>query len=421
MDKLIIKGGKKISGRLKVCGAKNAVLPILAATMLTDKTVVLFNCPEISDVDSMIDILCGMGCKVNKQGEKIIINTSHANTYIMPEAESKKMRSSIFMLGPLLARYSKVVAVYPGGCDIGARPIDLHLEGLKQMNVTVTESDGKIMCDGSNMKPANIHLKFPSVGATENLMMAAAYLDGITRIENAACEPEIVDLQMFMRELGINVTGAGTDVICVEGSNQTTEKEVEFEIMPDRIVAGTLLCAAAITGGNVLLDNANPNDLNSVLKVLEQMGCSIECNDNTIKLNAPSILKGIKKIETNPYPGFPTDMQALILALCCVADGKSEITENLYENRFRHIPELRKMGADIYLNDRTAILNGKKLYGSQVSACDLRAGAALIIAGLAADGTTVVSDVDKYVDRGYNHIETMLCRLGADIVRLEGE
>lgn len=420
MEKLIINGGKRICGEIKIGGAKNAVLPLLAAAMLTDKTVVLTNCPMISDVKDMLDILEKLGCKTSRENDTITVNTKNAYTHIMPENESRKMRSSIFMLGSMISRFGKVCAVYPGGCDIGSRPIDLHLHGLRALGVVIEEKDGKIYCDGSNMRAGRIHLGFPSVGATENLMMAASSLEGETVIENAACEPEIVDLQNFMRSMGINISGAGTPIITISGRTDSPNEILEHRVIPDRIVTGTLLCAAAITGGSITLHDSRADHCSAVISKLQEMGCRFDIKYDTISMNAERKLVSVSKIETMPYPGFPTDMQALMLAVCTVCDGTSIITENLYENRFRHVPELIKMGASIVVKDRTAIVTGGKLHGAAVSACDLRAGAALIAAALAAEGTTVVEGVDKYVDRGYDHIEVMLRSLGADIIRAGG-
>lgn len=422
MAKLIIQGGPKVNGEISVCGAKNAVLPILAAALLTEKTVKLTNCPNISDVTNMLCILQELGCRTNRAQDTITINTSEAASGIIPEKLSRKMRSSIFMLGPMLSRFRHVCCVYPGGCDIGNRPIDLHIKGLRDLNIDVQERDGHVYCDSSDIRAAVVHLDFPSVGATENIMMAATAADGVTTITNAACEPEIVDLQNFMRELGYEVLGAGTSTITVIGKKQRPQLKadvIEHRIIPDRIVTGTLLCSAAITNGNVVLHDVNPSDSTAVISKLREMGCRIETTQNTISLDANTELKSVGKIETMPHPGFPTDMQALIFAVCTVCKGTSVIVESLFENRYRHASELAKMGANAIINDRMAVITGGKLHGAHVEACDLRGGAALVVAGLAAEGTTVVERVDEHIDRGYDHLENLLNALGANIIRAE--
>lgn len=421
MAKLIIEGGARISGELTICGAKNSILPILAATLLTDKTIRLTNCPYISDVTNMLTILRELGCRTKRTGDTVVINTADAASYVMPEHLSRELRSSIFMLGPILSRFGKVCCVYPGGCDIGNRPIDLHLKGLRDLNVDVVEKDGKVYCDSSNIKGAVVHLDFPSVGATENIMMAATAAHGKTVIMNAACEPEIADLQTFMRKMGYNVSGAGTSTIVIDGKCPSQSDIIEHRIIPDRIVAGTMLCSAAITHGNITLHSVQPADLTAVISKLREMGCIIETTHDRITLSAPDELKAVSRIETMPHPGFPTDMQALIFAVCTVCKGASVICENLFENRYRHAGELAKMGACAMINNRTAVIQGGRLHGATVNACDLRGGAALIVAALAAEGTTVVEYVDRYVDRGYDHIENMLCALGAHITRKEDQ
>lgn len=419
MDKFIVRGGNALRGDINVQGSKNALLPILAATLLTDEDVILTNCALIKDADNMLGILEILGATATRYGNTIRISTKNANSYTMPDKQSREMRSSIFMLGPVLSRFGKVCCVYPGGCAIGNRPINLHLSGLSDLGVTVTEADGKIMCDSEFAHAADISLDFPSVGATENLMMASVNLDGTTTINNAAREPEIVDLQNFMCALGYDVSGAGTSLITVRGGKRYVKGPIEYDIMPDRIVAGTLLCAAAATRSEITLRRARAYDMTSVLAKLREMACKVNVHDDIIHIDARAELKALQNTETQPHPGFPTDMQAQLFAVCTTLDGTSVIRENLYENRFRHASELKKMGANVTLHDRTAVIRGGKLHGSTVSASDLRGGAALVIAGLAASGTTVIEDVDIYIDRGYESMEVMLEKIGADIKRIK--
>ena len=419
MEILTVYGGKKLNGDIDVQGSKNELLPILAATLLTDKDITLTNCPRIKDADNMLAILQMLGASVSTEGDKIHVSTKNAYSYVMPDKQSKEMRSSIFMLGPILSRFNKVCCVYPGGCAIGSRPIDLHLRGLKDLGVKVVESDGRIFCDGTDAHAADINLDFQSVGATENLMMAAVLLKGRTTINNAAREPEIEHLQEFMRRLGYDVSGAGTSVITINGGTYSTGESVEYKIMPDRIVAGTLLCAAAITRSEITLHKARPSDMTAVLAKMKEMGCQITTCDDTIHIDAKGELAAVQSTETQPYPGFPTDMQALLFAVCTTLNGTSVIKENLYENRFRHVGELKKMGAKASVYDRTAVIRGGELHGATVCAGDLRGGAALVVAGLAAKGVTVIENADIYIDRGYESIETMLSKLGADIRRVK--
>lgn len=417
MSRLIITGGTKICGEIQISGAKNAILPILACTLLSDKPVILENCPRITDVFNMLGILETLGCSCEFIGDTLYIDTRDADNYKMPQHLSREIRSSIFMLGPILGRFKKAECVYPGGCEIGNRPIDLHLNGLAKLNVAVSENNGVIYCDGENLTCADIHLDYPSVGATENIMMAAAKANGRTHITNAAREPEIEDLQMFLRKIGVNVYGAGTSTITIDGLLNVDGEVVEHRIMPDRIVAGTVLCAAAITGGSVYIRDVCPGHMLPVLSKLTEAGCDIEIEENALSLRALERPHEIQHIETLPHPGFPTDMQPQILALCSIADGTSVIIENVFENRFRHLPEIKRMGASVVQKDRMVIIRGvKHLNGAIVSANDLRGGAALTIAGLAARGRTVVENVE-YIDRGYESIENMLNSLGACIVR----
>ena len=335
----------------------------------------------------------------------------------MPDELSKKIRSSIFMLGPIIARFRRATVTFPGGCEIGLRPIDLHLSGLRQLGVSILEEGGMIHCDGSRMRAGTVHFDYPSVGATENVMMAAVGLHGTTLVHNAAREPEIVDLQHFLCAMGAKVSGAGTHTIAIEGVKRL--HGVAYTPMPDRIVAGTLLAAAAATGGNVRLRNVPVQDLYAVFAKLREMGCSIDEEVDAVTLHAPERLRAFHQLQTQPHPGFPTDMQVQMLALAVRAQGTSVVVENVFENRFTHAGDLNRMGADVMVNGRTAIVKGvDRLYGARVAARDLRGGAALAIAGLQAEGETLVEHVEL-IDRGYDKLEQMLSALGADVCRTD--
>ncbi|NLO86662.1 MAG: UDP-N-acetylglucosamine 1-carboxyvinyltransferase [Clostridiales bacterium] len=416
MDALRIRGGKRLSGEWRVHSAKNAVLPIMAASILTDETSVLLDCPELSDIGYMGEILRTLGCEVHRQGSALEIDPREMSRHEMPDGLAKKIRSSIFLLGPILARFRKAAVTFPGGCEIGMRPIDLHLSGLKQLGVQIHEVEGVIRCDGKNMHAATVHFDYPSVGATENVMMAAVMLHGKTYLHNVAREPEIIDLQRFLNEMGAKVSGAGSHTICVEGVNRL--HGVRYRPMPDRIVAGTLLAAAAVTGGSIKLTNVCCQDMYAICSKLKEMGCVILENDDTISIHAPEHLRPFQQLQTQPHPGFPTDMQVQMLAIATLAKGTSIIVENVFENRFTHAGDLNRMGANVVVNGRTAIVQGVNvLYGARVTARDLRGGAALTIAGLKAKGETLVEHA-ALIDRGYERLEDMLTALGADIERI---
>lgn len=418
MASIVVTGGRPLSGSIAVSGAKNAALPILAASFLTKAPVKLENCPRLRDVDNMLAILEKLGVRAVWREDGLELDSSGAYSYVMPQGPSKELRSSIFMLGSLLGRFGHAVCTFPGGCEIGHRPIDLHVKGLTMLGADVRERHGLIICDGEHLSAADIHLDYPSVGATENIMMAAVGAEGETSIHNAAREPEIEDLQAFLNAQGHEVSGAGSSTVRIVGKRPLLDDvPVVHRIMPDRIVAGTLLCAAAITGGEITLNGAIPAHIGSVIAKLREAGCQIYLRNQTIRLTAPSRLNEIKLIETLPYPGFPTDMQAQFFALCCVAKGTSVIVENVFENRFKHGPELLRMGASFTQKDRTIIIRGvEKLTGARVSAHDLRGGAALTIAGLAAEGETIIENAE-FIDRGYEKLENMLLSLGANIRR----
>lgn len=419
MEAFVVEGGTPLRGEIRVDGAKNATLPILAAAVLTEETVRLHDVPEITDVKHMADILTMLGCQVTRKNGDMTVTCADLHTWEMPDQLSKQIRSSIFLLGPILARFHKATVTFPGGCEIGLRPIDLHLSGLRCLGVKIEEEGGLIHCDGSSMHAGEVHFDYPSVGATENVMMAAVLVPGITTIHNPAREPEIVDLQNFINAMGGCVRGAGGHAIEIEGVRRL--HGTEWTPMPDRIVAGTLLAAAAVTGGEITLTNAPESDMVAVTAKLREMGCRIAEAPGRIALSAPQRLTAFGQLQTQPHPGFPTDMQVQMLALLAVSEGTGVITENVFENRFTHAGDLNRMGAHILCTGRTAVVRGvRELYGARVTARDLRGGAALVLAGLKAHGETHVEHAEL-IDRGYDHLERQLTELGANIRRVSGE
>ena len=415
MNALRIHGGRRLTGEWRVHSAKNAVLPIMAASILTGEATRLEGCPELVDVAYMADILRTLGCRIHSGDGALTIDPQGLNRHEMPDALAKKIRSSIFLLGSILARFRKATVTFPGGCEIGLRPIDLHLSGLRQLGVDVREEGGLIRCDGRHMRAGTVHFDYPSVGATENVMMAAVLLKGRTVLSNVAREPEICDLQNLLNAMGARISGAGTHTVTVEGVERL--HGVSYQPMPDRIVAGTLLAAAAATGGDVRLTNVPCRDLYAVFTKLREMGCEIDEEESAASLRAPQRLTAFQQLQTQPHPGFPTDMQAQMLALAAMAKGTSVVVENVFENRFAHAGDLNRMGANVLVNGRTAVVQGvEALYGAHVTARDLRGGAALVIAGLAARGETLVERAGL-IDRGYERLEEMLNALGADICR----
>lgn len=416
MDLFYINGGRQLEGELELYSAKNALLPILAGAIMCEGEVVIKNCSNFSDVNYMVKILESLGAKAEVFGNDLYLNLKDASSYEVPEEHTKKVRSSIFMLGSLLSRFKHARVAYPGGCNIGTRPIDLHLKGLRSLNVKIEEVDGYISCDGTKMKPGTVKFDFPSVGATENIMMASVLLNGVTFIHNPAKEPEIVDLQNFLNSMGARIKGAGTDVIVVEGVKKL--HSTEYKPISDRIVTGTYLIAGAITKGKITLKNVMPEHNVALIKLLKHAGCKINAKGNAITISAGKRLKNTKLVETGPFPGFATDLQSPFLTLQTIGKGSGVIVENLYETRFKIVPELIKMGANISIKDRTATVKGvEKLYGANVMAPDLRSGAGLILAGLAAEGLTTVGEIEN-VERGYLKIEEDLRKLNADIKRI---
>ena len=416
MDYFVVCGGKRLAGEIKVDTAKNALLPIIAACILTEEEIIIKNIPNLIDVNKMFEILKSMGAEVKRDKETAIVKASLKKLEI-PRDLAKDIRSSIFMLGPMLAKYKIARVPYPGGCDIGSRPIDLHLSALNDLGAKIEEDHGYINCNSENMKAGVVHLDFPSVGATENIMMSAVFLKGKTTILNSAKEPEIVDLANFINKLGGKISGAGTSTIVIEGVKSLSGGE--YSPISDRIVSGTYLIAAAMTKGSVALTNVNYQDIYALLNKLKNAGCEINYSKDKISLKCDRRPIACASIETQPFPGFPTDLQAQMLAMQTISEGISLVTENLFETRFKHVSELLKMGARVTIKDRMAIVRGvKRLYGAEVFAHDLRGCAGLILAGLVAKGETIVHNA-WYVDRGYDKIEEKLSTLGAEIRRME--
>lgn len=416
MSGYYIEGMHPLDGELTVQGAKNAVLPILAATIINGGKNVIHNCPKLRDVEKTIEVLRALGCRVVPLGNTIVVDSGPMSEHIIEESLMRQMRSSIIFLGAILARCGKAVVSMPGGCEIGMRPVDLHIKALREMGIDITEENGYIICDAANIRGGRIHLDFPSVGATENIMLAAVAAKGTTVITNAAREPEIVDLQNFLCRMGARVTGAGTGTVCIEGRAKLYG--IEYSIMPDRIVAGTYLACCGAAGGKIYLKDVCTGDMTSILSVLSDMGAKIKQDKNSVFMSAPKRLRSFGTVRTLPYPGFPTDMQSPFLALACTAQGTSVIVETIFENRFRNAEELLRMGADIRVDGKTAVVVGvKRLQGANVCACELRGGASLVTAALGAEGITVVSDVE-YIDRGYENFEKNLSLCGARIARI---
>ena len=411
MSEFIIKNKSVLNGEVIISGSKNAALPIMAASILSGDKTVLKNLPDLSDIHVMSSILRCLGSDVTC-GKDYVINTSGISNVFPPLEVCNKIRASFLVAGPLLARFGEAVIPLPGGCPIGSRPVDLHLKGFRSMGAHVTIKDGFAHLNCKNLSGANIYLDFPSVGATQNIMMAATLADGITVIENAASEPEITDLANYLIKCGAHIKGGGTDKITVEGTKCLSG--CTYSVIPDRIEAGTFMIGAALTGGNIRMKNVDCSHLSALSSKLGEVGIAIEEFSDEIAVFGGG-LKKHTDIKTLPFPGFPTDMQAQFAALMCMADGTSVITETVFENRFMYIPELVRMNADIKLDGRCAIIKGgTPLIGAKVKATDLRAGAALVLAGLCAEGKTVVSD-SYHIKRGYSDFAHKLRLLGADV------
>lgn len=416
-EKFIISGGNRLQGTVRIDGAKNSALSIMAATLLTKDVCILRNVPRLTDVDTMAAVIRKLGVKVEwKEDNNLYIDSNNFNNYEAPYELVKMMRGSILVMGPLLARLKKAKISLPGGCAIGARPVDYHLKGFEALGAQVKVEKGYIEAKVNTLKGDEIYLDFPSLGATENIMMAACLAEGVTTIENAAKDPEVAELGRFLNEMGAKVEGLGTDLIKIEGVKEL--HGIEYAIIPDRIEAGTYMIAAAITGGDVLIENADPILLRPLIVKLEETGVQIELEKKLIKVIGPDRVKAVD-IKTLPFPGFPTDMQPQFMALSCLAKGTSVITETVFENRFVHTGDLIRMGADIKVEGHSTIIKGvKKLSAAPVMASDLRGGAALVLAGLVAEGTTELSRM-YHLDRGYVKLEEKLNSLGADIKRVK--
>lgn len=416
MDKFIVMGGNRLNGEITLHAAKNAILPLLSCCLLCEEEVVLRDCQPLSDVKKMTEIIVRMGGKAYFENDDLHVDCSNAEFMPIDAELTKSIRSSIFMLGSLLGRFGKAEVSYPGGCEIGKRPIDIHIAGLQKLGVKIAETEKYIVCDGKNLHSGIINLSMPSVGATENMIMAAVLTKGKTVINNVAKEPEIIDLQNFINALGGKVKGAGGDTIIVEGVERL--HGCKYRPVSDRIAAGTYLTMCAACGGEIALNNCDIKGLRSVIDVLKSCGCRISEEGDLLRLSSDGKLRNAALLRTGPFPAFPTDMQPQVCALLSVADGVSLIEETVFENRFKYVSQLEIMGADIALDGRRALITGvSRLHANIIEAEDLRGGAALVTAALMADGVSTVYGVE-HIDRGYYKIEDELTRLGADIVRV---
>ena len=419
MDQYVIKGGNPLYGEVEIGGAKNAALAILAAAIMTDETVTIENLPNVRDINVLLQAMEQIGAKIERvNAHKVKINGSFIQDVSVDNEFIRKIRASYYLLGALLGKYKKAAVALPGGCDIGSRPIDLHLKGFRAMGAQVDIAHGLVEASADHLMGTHIYLDKVSVGATINIMMAAAMAEGKTVIENAAKEPHVVDVANFLNSMGANIRGAGTDVIRIVGVEKL--HKTEYSIIPDQIEAGTFMFAAAATGGDVMVKNVIPKHLEATTAKLLEVGCIIEEFDDAVRVISNGRLQRTQ-VTTLPYPGFPTDMQPQMAVVLGIADGTSTVTESIFENRFKYVDELTRMGADIKVEGNIAIINGVQKYtGARVNAPDLRAGAALVIAGLAAEGVTIVDDI-YYIERGYEGFETKLAELGGKIERVSSE
>ena len=419
MEQYIIKGGNPLVGEVEIGGAKNAALGILAAAIMTDDTVCIDNLPDVQDVNVLLEAIGQIGARVDRVSRTAVkINGSRIGSISVDYEYIKKIRASYYLLGALLGKYKKAEVPLPGGCNIGSRPIDLHLKGFRALGATTRISNGAIIAEAEHLRGAHIYLDTVSVGATINIMMAASMAEGRTLIENAAKEPHVVDVANFLNSMGANIKGAGTDVIRIRGVERL--HATEYSIIPDQIEAGTFMFAAAATKGDVIVKNVIPKHLEATTAKLMEIGCQVEEFDDAVRVVATGRLHNTN-VKTLPYPGYPTDMQPQIGVALALAEGTSIVTESIFENRFKYLDELTRMGADVKVEGNTAIIYGvTTLTGARVSAPDLRAGAALVIAGLAAEGITIVDDI-VYIQRGYEYFEKKLRSLGAEIERVSSE
>ncbi|MGN0453316.1 MAG: UDP-N-acetylglucosamine 1-carboxyvinyltransferase [Ruminococcus sp.] len=417
LSKLLINGGKRLQGEARVQGSKNSTLPILAATILSADENVIHNCPCLSDIDASVKILRYLGCTASRHGHTLVVNTRDMSGNVIPDSLMREMRSSIIFLGAILARTGKAKLSFPGGCELGPRPIDLHLDALRKMGAVIKEHHGEIVCTApKGLRGAKISLAFPSVGATENIMIASTLASGTTVITNAAREPEIVDLADYLNKCGADICGAGEGTIVIEGKSEM--HGTAHNVIPDRIVAATLMSAAAVTGSDIILEDVISSHLLAVTPIFEEAGCEVQTDKGKLSIKSPAHLKALKMIRTTPYPGFPTDAQAPMLSLSTLADGITVFVETIFENRYKHVSELIRMGANIKVEGRVAVVEGvSELYGTCVEAQDLRGSAALVVAGLAAQGETEV-DTTRYLERGYEELDVTLSMLGADIKKI---
>ena len=417
MSRLLIQGGNRLAGEVTIQGAKNSVLPVLAATILTGGEVELRRCPRLRDVEASIRILQALGCRAAWQGDNLAVDTSRMSGCAIPDALMREMRSSAIFLGAILARCGQAELCYPGGCELGPRPIDLHISGLRALGAEIDDTGGTLHCKAQKLTGREIVLGFPSVGATENLMLAACGAEGVTVLSNAAREPEIEDLQNFLNTCGGEVTGGGTSTVVIRGGRPLHGGT--YTVIPDRIAAATYLCAAASAGGDIFLRGAREAHLSTVTAALREAGCAITADSSGIACRCGGRLNAPRPIRTAPYPGFPTDAQAIVMAALLRCRGAAVFEENLFSSRYRHVDELARMGADIRTSGRVAVVLGvERLHGAAVRSTDLRGGAALCVAALTAEGETVVSDI-AHIDRGYQSLEQDLTALGAEIRRAE--
>lgn len=418
MSNWVIEGGRPLQGEVVVQGAKNAALPILAATLLVEAPIRLLHCPRLRDVENMCEILTALGCRVHWESDALVVDASTANQTALPDALSGKLRSSIFLLGSVLARFGEASAPYPGGCEIGQRPVDLHLFALRRLSAEVEETGGRIVCRAKRLLGNTIDLDYPSVGATENGILAACRAEGETVIRNAAREPEIVDLERFLNACGFAVRGAGTSTVTVSGRRKG--HGASHRVMGDRIAAGTYLLAGAMTRGSVTVQGISPSYLDALTSKLVLMGATVSVFGQEISVSADRRLCALDRLETLPYPGFPTDMQAQMFSALSVANGTSVLVEHVFENRFKHAMELRRLGANNTVRGRIAVVTGvERLVGTTVTAHDLRGGAALVLAGLVGEGQTVVERAEL-VERGYERMDVVIRALGGRMERKDG-